>query len=362
MKRPLLITTLFAFGLAFPAATSADEGSASVKTTYNARVGVIGKKPVVEYRFTDVAFKPYVKTFTTPGGLNVLRDSPADHVHHHALMFAVKVDGVNFWEEFPDRKPGKQVHARFLSEATASQADGVCSFDIGSEQIDWKAADGRTLLEETRQVRVQRPSDAKDGSVLTWTTRLAVPEGRDKAVLTGSHYHGLGVRFPKSMDRVGTHFNAAGRKGSGVPGKRKVGRNEMDCLHGARRRQTGDRRRVRRSEEPPTGGDVHNGGPLRLYLGDARSGETAPDRRSGKTADAAIRSRCVGREEVGGGGRGGVSGVGETVGLRVRQSVNGVTSVFTSATMDHVQKPMSPCGGNGSRNRSGAARFPLIEN
>ena len=51
---------------------------------------------------------------------------------------------------------------------------------------------------------------------------MAVPEGRDKAVLTGSHYHGLGVRFPKSMDRVGTHFNAAGRKGSVYRGSERL--------------------------------------------------------------------------------------------------------------------------------------------
>jgi hypothetical protein len=223
MKRHLLITALVGIGLAFSAVTSAEEGAASVKTTDSARVGVIGGQTVVEYRFTDVAFKPYVRAFTTPGGLNVLRDSPADHVHHHALMFAVKVDGVNFWEEYPDRKPGSQIHERFLSDPIVSDGDGGCLFDLGAERIDWKAPDGRALLEETRHVRVRRSNDAaKDGSVLTWTSRLALPEGRDKAVLTGSHYHGLGVRFPTSMDRVGTHFNAAGKMGPVYRGSERL--------------------------------------------------------------------------------------------------------------------------------------------
>ena len=34
-------------------------------------------------------------------GENLLRDAPHDHLHHHALMYGIRVNGVNFWEETP---------------------------------------------------------------------------------------------------------------------------------------------------------------------------------------------------------------------------------------------------------------------
>ena len=44
--------------------------------------------------------KPYADQLFSPAGVQVLRDSPLDHKHHHGLMYALAVDGVNFWEEF----------------------------------------------------------------------------------------------------------------------------------------------------------------------------------------------------------------------------------------------------------------------
>ncbi|MHC4656117.1 MAG: DUF6807 family protein, partial [Planctomycetota bacterium] len=63
-----------------------------------------------------VPFKPYVQQLFSPAGVNILRDAPADHLHHHALMFAVKVNGVNFWEETPTA--GKQLHKFFTDVKT----------------------------------------------------------------------------------------------------------------------------------------------------------------------------------------------------------------------------------------------------
>ena len=56
-------------------------------------------KKLLLYTWIDTLFKPYVKELFTPAGLNVLLDSPDDHKHHHGLMLAYKVDGINFWEE-----------------------------------------------------------------------------------------------------------------------------------------------------------------------------------------------------------------------------------------------------------------------
>ena len=49
-----------------------------------------GKSPVLQYRYGDVPFKPYIKELYTPGGLNILLDAPPDHLHHHGLMFALR--------------------------------------------------------------------------------------------------------------------------------------------------------------------------------------------------------------------------------------------------------------------------------
>ena len=51
------------------------------------------------YAFQTNQFKPYVREFYTLKGDNVLVDSPPDHLHHHGLMYAIRVNGVNFWEE-----------------------------------------------------------------------------------------------------------------------------------------------------------------------------------------------------------------------------------------------------------------------
>lgn len=202
---------------------AAGEHSVSVEKTSRSQVGKFNGIPMVAYRFAEVPFKPYVEMFSTPGGLNVLRDSPEDHKHHHALMFAVKVDDVNFWEEYPERQPGTQVHQGFTSAASASCEDGIARIELPVETIDWNGPDGTTLLKETRSIRVQRNVETPSaGSVLTWTSRFEVPQGRAEAVLTGAHYHGLGVRFPVSMDGVGTHFNAAGELGPVYRGSERL--------------------------------------------------------------------------------------------------------------------------------------------
>ena len=58
-----------------------------------------GDRTVLEYRTKASPMKPYIRELFTPGGVQILRDSPADHKHHHGLMFALGVDGVDFWEE-----------------------------------------------------------------------------------------------------------------------------------------------------------------------------------------------------------------------------------------------------------------------
>ena len=53
-----------------------------------------GEQTFVEYRFSDKDFKPYVQVLRSPGGINVVRDRPYDHLHHRGLMFAVNMNGI----------------------------------------------------------------------------------------------------------------------------------------------------------------------------------------------------------------------------------------------------------------------------
>ena len=60
-----------------------------------------GPQTLFAYTFDPEQIKPYVRELAPLGGENLLRDSPFDHKHHHGLMYAIKVNGVNFWEEAP---------------------------------------------------------------------------------------------------------------------------------------------------------------------------------------------------------------------------------------------------------------------
>ncbi len=143
-------------------------------------------KPLAVYRHRSVPFKPYVSQLFTPAGVNVLLDAPADHLHHHALMFAIAVDGVDFWAETP--KCGKQ-----KTRSANEHDNGVIS------EIEWNNAEGQTLVLERRTIA---PHKADGVSLMTWTTELSVPAGKPAVKLTGSHYFGLGMRFPRSMDKA----------------------------------------------------------------------------------------------------------------------------------------------------------------
>ena len=113
-------------------------------------------EPVAGYRYEDVTFKPYLKELRTPSGFNVLLDSPADHIHHHGLMFAVAVDGVDFWEE--QIAPGKQRHIEINSVKVESQKQ-LQSASFG-QQLEWvNPRNDRLLLREHRVLELTEIED-----------------------------------------------------------------------------------------------------------------------------------------------------------------------------------------------------------
>ncbi len=189
---------------------------------------LVGDRQLLRYRYGDVAYKPYVDEFLTPGGINVLRDAPEDHKHHHGLMFAVKVDGVNFWEEHV--APGREQHRAFSSLEVDKRGDRyVATF---TEHIDWvNPGSQEVLLKERRTIQVPQVKDL-GVSLLVWQSRFELPPGKKSATLTGAHYHGLGVRFLESMDTGGRFRNADDKRGETVRGDERLAPSTW-CAFGA---------------------------------------------------------------------------------------------------------------------------------
>jgi len=173
--------------------------------------------PLLLYRYNNVPFKPYIQQLFSPSGVNILRDAPFDHLHHHALMYAVKVDGVNFWEETPTA--GKQIHKSFsnitskVKTDTENDKQHQVHHAAFTELIDWNDSSGKLLLKEKRTIEVHLATDL-NATLLTWKSEFELPEGAESATLTGAHYHGLGMRFLTSMDKGGRFINPDNKTGT----------------------------------------------------------------------------------------------------------------------------------------------------
>jgi len=219
MTKKILVRLLIVWGCFVFAEqlASAQDVPLGVLRTYDGR-------NFYHHRFRDVGQKPYVDFLATPSGNNILRDAPADHFHHHALMFAIRVNGVNFWEEYAPGYPGKEqiVPESFVrSEIECGQSGTLVDESL---DLNWISPRGTLLLEERRFIRAQMKSESEP-TLLTWVSILSPPENREQAginpeiippdhsaeleertFLHGSYYNGLGLRFDASMDFGGRFF------------------------------------------------------------------------------------------------------------------------------------------------------------
>lgn len=185
-------------------------------------------RPLLHYSYSSALSKPYIRQLFTPCGVNVLRDAPADHLHHHGLMFAVNVESINFWEE--RQGCGRQVHNRFADVRVDKRCDGARA--AFTEQLDWMNPAGEdVLLKEHRTIEVSRMTDF-EVTLLTWQSKFELPAGKSSATLTGHHYHGLGMRFIKAMDAAGSFFNADGKTGEIFRGNERLVRSSW-CAYTA---------------------------------------------------------------------------------------------------------------------------------
>jgi hypothetical protein len=185
-------------GAADPAGSHLDNGRAYLALPNH-------EAPLV-YRFGDVPFKPYIETLTTPSGINILRDAPADHLHHHGLMFAVRVDNVNFWEE--KDTPGIERINGPVQVKSPGRTRHILTGTV--DWIDPKV--DKPVLIEHRTIELYQDGDL-DYTLATWQSSFLLPEGKTDATLTGTEYNGLGMRFLQSMDTGGRFFNADGVEG-----------------------------------------------------------------------------------------------------------------------------------------------------
>jgi hypothetical protein len=205
-------------GIAFAA-----DGAAELRITQDKSTLSIarGDRPLLRYRFGGVPFKPYADRLFSPAGVQVLRDSPSDHKHHHALMYALSVDNVNFWEE-TNAQFGKERHESF-SDVKATAQNGLARAGF-VETLHWMGpASDKPLLVERRAIDVLWSEDL-GATLLEWRCALQAPADRESVVLGGHHYFGLGMRLLTSMDHGGHFFNAAGKIGELVRGDERLTR------------------------------------------------------------------------------------------------------------------------------------------
>jgi len=156
------------------------------------------------YRFAD-EFKPHFHPLRTPRGHCLTSASPHDHKHHKGLMYALRAEDVNFWEEsatLPSEVPGVERHLEFSDVVSRGPEVGF------SERLHWSAADGSLpTFEEIRRITC-RHDPAHRAFVWTWATRLTALRPLHLVQSQWSHglpdgtkvnYHGLGIRFRRDF-------------------------------------------------------------------------------------------------------------------------------------------------------------------
>ena len=178
-------------------------------------------KEVLRYLFVGKAAKPYIEKLLTPSGINVLVDSPADHVHHHGIMYAMDVNGVTFWNEAVKCGRELQKHTddiQFNHFSFNGKKKSSASF---TGRIDWVApAWDIPYIHEKRIIKVNSSDDGP--RVVTWESIFSLAKDRKTAKFTGEHFHGLGLRFVPAMNTGGRFFSSTKDEGKVFRGDERL--------------------------------------------------------------------------------------------------------------------------------------------
>jgi len=215
MKLPLILSLLASCAVVVGVTSAAEHQEAVASAGQTEWTFRYAGQPVMVYAFAPWSYKPYVKVLSTIEGEDLLRDAPHDHLHHHALMYAIRVNGLNFWEEISGSGVEKPVKtdrpelghtAAGLPEARLHQV------------LHWLAPQDAflpdsaavALLIEDRTLTLTVDPGSKEVA-LQWQSRFEVGGKTNEVTLTGSTYFGVGMRFREDLDGVAVHRNAGGK-------------------------------------------------------------------------------------------------------------------------------------------------------
>lgn len=146
------------------------------------------------YRLDDL-FKPHFSELRTPAGHAVTMVSPGDHRHHKGMMYALKCDDLNFWEE----EPGSGHCGVQEVKQTELLEDGF------EQELLWREESGGLLTYEERRKVTCSLDAANRGYLWTWQSQRTalrdhqlVKSGWTVEIEDGRkiNYHGLGIRLP----------------------------------------------------------------------------------------------------------------------------------------------------------------------
>ncbi len=171
-------------------------------------------QPVCVYAYGKEQWKPYVRELHTLRGDNIFRDSPFDHKHHHALMYGIKVNGVNFWEEVAGSGVEKPVQT--IPFACGQDSSGHPQAVL-RQTLHWLTREdaarsdsaAAALLIEQRTVTVT-VNEPEQEVALHWQSKFEVGPKTNQVTLTGANYHGFGMRFLETLDAFARHLNSGG--------------------------------------------------------------------------------------------------------------------------------------------------------
>lgn len=218
MNRGMLIPLIAALsGLSLGAAERVvSPGAAKLSEMLNLEKGELHwlyqGRPMLVYAFAADQFKPYVRELYTLRGQNVLRDAPADHLHHHGLMYAIRLNGVNFWEERDS--PGIEKSIGIISQKVGRSPGGLPEASF-TQVIHWLSFTNRDVPDSAQlafliehRTLTLTVNEANGEIALVWDASFEVGRFTPKLQLHGANYNGLGLRLPESFDKVARFANS----------------------------------------------------------------------------------------------------------------------------------------------------------
>jgi len=79
----------------------------------------------------------------------------------------------------------------------------------------------QVVMSEIRSIAAEHHETGKV-NLVTWQSIFSAPENKSAVTLSGAHYNGLGMRFPRSMDNNGQFVTAGNKSGEIFRGEERL--------------------------------------------------------------------------------------------------------------------------------------------